>query len=118
MRFNVLPSMTFVRRSLCGLAIVFLTVATAATASAQAPSHLDGPNLGTWPVGIVETSLRASGGGGAGTYVWQLAGGALPTGISLITQATDFPSSFPTTASAGLIGVATVPGNYSFTLNL
>src|SRR6202022_2743022 len=31
---------------------------------------------------------------------------------------TDFPSFFPSNASAGLIGVATTPGTYTFTLRV
>jgi hypothetical protein len=38
--------------------------------------------------------------------------------MSLITQTTELPSFFPSSASAGLIGVATTPGSYSFTLNV
>ena len=44
-----------------------------------------------------------------------MAAGALPPGISLRT---DIPSSFPSNVSAGLIGVATIPGTYNFTLHV
>lgn len=112
--------MTLIRQLNRGWAAGLMILMTAAIASAQgAPSHLDGPNLCCYTVGTIEISLRAGGGGGAGTYVWQLAGGStLPSGVSLVTQTSEFPSFFPATASAGLIGVATVPGVYTFTLNL
>ena len=42
-----------------------------------------------------------------------LTSGSLPPGISLRT---DFPNFFNSSASAGLIGVATTPGTYYFTL--
>lgn len=70
-----------------------------------------GPNLGTWRVGEVQLALTAT--GGNGTYSWALVSGTLPTGLALRT---DVPSFFPAGTAAGLIGVATTPGTYSFTL--
>src|SRR4249920_780602 len=96
---------------------VLLTMGTAAVASAQTLAQNQGPNLGTWIEGFIQLQLAASGGGGNGTYVWSLVPGtgSLPPGISLRT---DVPSFFPANANAGLIGIATTPGNYSFTLRV
>jgi len=72
-----------------------------------------GPNLGTWPIGEIQDALTAS--GGNGTYSWTITSGSLPTGLALRT---DVPSFFPAGASAGLIGIATTPGTYSFTISV
>ena len=77
------------------------------------PAQLQGPNFGTASIGAIEIALRAS--GGTGVYVWSIVAGALPPGISLRT---DNPPSFPAGASAGLVGVATTPGTYDFTLRV
>src|SRR5208337_2863323 len=53
--------------------------------------------------------------GGNGSYTWAYVSGNLPPGLSLRT---DVPSFFPAGATTGLIGVATTPGNYSFTLSV
>ena len=66
-----------------------------------------------WPIGLVQQSLTTV--GGNGTYAWSVIAGALPPGISLRT---DLPSFFTSDASAGLIGVATTPGTYNFTLRV
>ena len=68
-------------------------------------------SFGTFSIGQLETPLTAT--GGTGTYTWSLLSGILPPGLALRT---DKPSSFQSSASAGLIGVATTPGFYSFTL--
>jgi probable HAF family extracellular repeat protein len=70
-------------------------------------------NLGTWPLGEDQAPLTAT--GGNGSYTWAYVSGTLPPGLSLRT---DVPSFFPTGATAGLIGVATTPGNYTFTLSV
>jgi hypothetical protein len=49
------------------------------------------------------------------TYTWSVVTGSLPPGISLRT---DVPSSFPASASAGLIGIAAIAGTYDFTLRV
>ena len=72
-----------------------------------------GPNLGTWRVGEVQKALTAT--GGNGTYSWALVSGTLPAGLALRT---DVPSFFPAGTAAGLIGVATTPGTYSFTISV
>ena len=93
-----------------------VTLFTAPPVLAQgAPAHLQGPNLGTWIAAVVDVQLRASGGNGPGTYVWSLLAGALPPGVSLRT---DVPSHYPSNANAGLLGIATTPGNYAFTLRV
>ena len=85
----------------------------AARSSALALSQTQPANLGTWSIGLVQQSLTTS--GGNGTYAWSVISGALPPGISIRT---DLPSFFPAGASAGLIGVATTPGTYNFTLRV
>jgi len=82
-------------------------------ASGQAPpvSIGFGPNIGAFLLGTEYIQLSAN--GGNGTYTWTLVSGALPPGLALRT---DVPASFPLNSQAGLIGVATTPGNYNFTL--
>ena len=53
--------------------------------------------------------------GGDGTFTWSVVAGALPPGLCVRT---DKPNFFPGIASAGLIGVATTPGTYNFTLRI
>jgi hypothetical protein len=72
-----------------------------------------GSNLGIWTIGEVQDSLNAS--GGNGTYSWSLVSGSLPPGVSIRT---DVPSFFPAGTGAGLIGIATTPGTYNFTLSV
>jgi hypothetical protein len=69
------------------------------------------PNLGTYPIGEIQLPLTAI--GGNGTYSWSIASGSLPPGLSLRT---DVPASFPANTGAGIIGVATTPGTYTFTV--
>ncbi len=69
--------------------------------------------LGTYSIGRLQIELHAQ--GGNGSYTWNLLQGKLPTGLSLRT---DKPAWFAPQASAGLIGVATTPGTYSFTLQV
>jgi hypothetical protein len=77
------------------------------------PVITSGPNYCCWSIGEVQQALTASGGSGA--YTWSLVSGSLPPGLSLRT---DVLSSFPAGASAGLIGVATTAGTYSFTMQV
>lgn len=63
-------------------------------------------------VGVVEFPLQATGGSGTG-YTWSLAAGSLPPGLAIRT---DVPSGW--SAAAGIIGVATRPGLYSFSLQV
>ena len=72
-----------------------------------------GPNLGTYSVGWQEIPLIAT--GATGPYTWSVVSGSLPPGLSLRT---DGPSWFPPTANAGIIGIATTPGTYNFTLHV
>ena len=73
------------------------------------------PNRGTWKVGEVEDQLTAI--GGTGVYSWQVVGGTLPPGVA-VRQAPDLGPFFSPTTSAGLIGVATTPGTYNFTVRV
>jgi large repetitive protein len=73
----------------------------------------NGPTFGTWHLGTDTVALSAN--GGNGTYTWSLIAGALPTGLALRT---DVPTYFSSNAQAGLIGVATTPGTYNFTLKV
>ncbi len=76
-------------------------------------SFQNGPNLGTWIFGTDQIALGAN--GGNGTYTWSLVSGSLPPGLALRT---DVPTFFASNQQAGLIGVATTPGNYNFTLTV
>jgi hypothetical protein len=87
-------------------------VALVCAAFAASPVITVGPNLGTWSIGEVQMALTAS--GGSGGYTWQVTG-TLPTGVALRT---DVPSWFPTGSTAGLIGVASAPGTYNFTVSV
>jgi len=95
------------------VAVLCAVLAASGLAQAQAVVQTSGPNFGTWSVGQIETQLVAT--GGNGTYAWSLVGGTLPPGLSIRT---DKPSFFPANASAGLIGVATTPGSFNFTLRV
>ena len=56
---------------------VLMTLYVASSAWAQgAPAHSQGPGLGTQVIGWTDVRLGATGGAGAGTYVWQLVVGA------------------------------------------
>lgn len=78
------------------------------------PLYIDmGPNLGAVSIGPYQTELRAQ--GGNGIYSWNVVDGSLPNGV-LIRP--DKPSWFSQQASGGLIGVATTPGTYNFTLRV
>jgi hypothetical protein len=69
-------------------------------------------NYGTYPVGVVELPLTAS--GGTGTYTWSIFSGTPPAGLALRA---DGPVWFPPGAY-GLSGVATSPSTYSFTVQV
>lgn len=72
------------------------------------------PNLGTFQTGELQFPLTAS--GGNGSYSWSLTAGSLPPGLALRT---DVPYYFdPSSQQAGLIGVATAAGNYTFSLTV
>src|SRR5262245_58085769 len=85
-------------------------------AQAPVPAHGLNPNFGTYSIGSVEIQLAAT--GGTGTYTWQVVGGALPPGVSLRSDANVWPSWVPNSASAMLLGIATTPGTYNFTLRV
>ena len=97
-------------------AILLLAAIGMAPASAWAtpPVHSQGPNFGVYSIGEVQIPLTATGGDGV-NYTWSIVGGALPPGVSLRT---DKDSWFPPDSSAGLIGVATTPDTYNFTLRV
>jgi sugar lactone lactonase YvrE len=71
------------------------------------------PATATYSMGTLQLPLSAS--GGTGTYTWSLVSGNLPPGLAIRT---DVPASFASDEQAGLIGVATTPGTYNFTLNV
>ena len=97
----------FARWLLLGTSLLWLLPrqATAATTISN------DANLGGYSAGTVQIELAAT--GGTAPYVWSLTSGSLPPGIAVRA---DLPSWFSQFASAGLIGVATTPGSYSFTL--
>jgi hypothetical protein len=70
-----------------------------------------GPAYCCWSVGTINQALTAM--GGSGGYTWSIVNGSLPPGLALRT---DVPAFFPPGTTAGIIGVATTPGSYSFTL--
>jgi hypothetical protein len=88
--------------------ILFSNVAAAAP-----PLITVGPNLGEFTIGGIQLPLTAS--NGDGNYAWSIVSGSLPPGLALRT---DVPSWFPAGTSAGLIGIATTPGTYNFTLSV
>ena len=94
------------------LAVLWLLTAVV-PARAQALTTNVGSDLGAFSAGELQFSLIAT--GGNGTYTWDITAGALPPGVALRT---DKPSWFPSNASAGLIGVPTVPGHYTFTIRV
>ena len=86
----------------------------------------DGHRLDAEPVDGVRACVRCAargpvgrhrigGVGGPGTYVWSVPAGLLPPGLSIRT---DLTTAFPANASAGLVGVATTPGVFNFTLRV
>ncbi len=83
------------------------------TQAAGPVSMAQGPSLGTFTTGTQQIAL--GGNAGNGTYTWSLVSGLLPPGLALRT---DTPSYFASNQQAGLIGVATTPGTYSFTLSV
>src|SRR5690349_21891659 len=93
------------------LAGLMLCVVT--TAWAQTLTINNGANLGSWPVGPMQINLSAT--GGSGVYTWSLTNGALPTGVHLRQQVLDW---MPPGTTHSLVGVATVPGPYSFRLTV
>ena len=100
------------------LAILATQLGHAASTASSGNSTLiqsQDTNLGTWSIGQIEMPLSATGGAGDGTYTWSVIDGSLPPGISLRT---DLVPPFPSSAGAGLIGVATTPGDYAFTLRV
>ncbi|MBZ5560604.1 MAG: Ig domain-containing protein, partial [Acidobacteriia bacterium] len=70
-------------------------------------------NFGTWSIGAIQTELDAF--DGAGGYTWSLFSGDLPPGLAVRP---DGPPWFSHSASGGIIGVATTPGTYNFTLRV
>ncbi len=73
-----------------------------------------GANLGDYRLGTGQFELLAS--GGNGVYTWSLASGsALPPGYLIRT---DVPAFFNPLAQAGILGVGTQAGTYTFTLNV
>jgi hypothetical protein len=110
------PSVSLPRTTVyCALAGVLIAATSLAgrTVPVQAVTQTHSPAFGTRSIGAVELPLSAT--GGSGPYVWSLQSGTLPPGIAIRT---DLPASFPGSASAGLIGVATTPGTYNFTLRV
>src|SRR5262245_16907529 len=90
----------------------------AAPAAAQNPVPQQGPNFGTFSLGMLEIPLAATGGGNPGTYTWQVIAGSLPPGVALRPDSESWPGWFPPNASAGLLGVPTLAGTYNFTLRV
>ena len=98
------------RRTVRGVLLWLVLVCLPAAAAAQ-PVISNPANLGTFTLGFTEVQLFAS--GGTGPYTWDLTSGTLPPGVSLRTNRSSYWSP---SASAGLLGLATTPGTYTFTL--
>ena len=99
-----------------GLVLFFaLALGVAAPAAAQSLELTVGPDFGKFSLGHLDIQLTATGGSGPGPYTWHVIAGELPPGLTIRP---DGPSWFPASATAGIIGVATTPGTYSFTLRV
>ncbi len=73
-----------------------------------------GSSLGTWSLGEIQLGLGAT--GGNGSYIWSVQNGSnLPPGLALRG---DLPSYTTPFAPEGLIGIATTPGTYNYTLSV
>ena len=94
-------------------ALIALLLGSHPNANAQPLVFPDGQLPSTWSVGEAQWQLRAN--GGSGSYAWSKISGDLPPGVRLRT---DLPSWMPSDVSAALIGVATTPGVYTFTLQV
>ena len=105
-----LPGLCAIGR--CGLLILSLLF-TAEAARAKTLTTNFGTDFGAFSTGELQFALIAA--GGNGVYTWDITAGSLPSGVALRT---DKPSWFPANASAGLVGVPTVPGRYNFTLRV
>ena len=79
---------------------------------AQTPIITSGSNFGVFSIGEVQIALTAT--GGSGPYTWTV-NGTLPPGLALRT---DLPSFFPAGTTAGIIGVATTPGTFNFSVTV
>ncbi len=67
--------------------------------------------LGTFPIGQDQINLNAS--GGSGNYIWTVASGSsLPPGLNIAQNP------YSSTPQIGLVGIATTPGNYAFSLTV
>ncbi len=82
-------------------------------ASGQQPplAITDNGALGRFPIGFFNINLNAT--GGSGNYTWTVASGSsLPPGLNIA------PNPFGPQGQVALVGVATTPGNYAFSLTL
>ena len=100
----------YIRAAASVCLLLALILGTARIAGAQPLTINVGPDLGTYGIGQVQIPLTASGGSGA--YTWSIFAD-VPPGLVLRS---DVPSWFPPDTSEGLIGIATTPGSYTFTL--
>ncbi len=112
MRFGLVALRLRVRATVVCL-LPLLLLAAPMGAAAQPPSLPPTADYGDHSIGEVQYALSA--GGGDGTFSWEVISGALPPGLSIRT---DLPPWFPSGASAGIIGVATQAGEYTFTLRV
>jgi len=94
--------------------VAAITLSTAPSALAQV--HIDwggGADLGTHSIGVLD-GLAFTASNEAGPLDWSITSGALPTGLALRA---DLPP-WMTWADISISGVATVPGFYSFRLQV
>jgi len=76
-------------------------------------AHAQPGGLGMYSIGRIEMPLGAT--GGNGVYSWQVVSGTLPPGVSLRT---DVVPGFAPNQQGELVGIATTPGTYDFTLRV
>ncbi|MBV8847729.1 MAG: putative Ig domain-containing protein, partial [Bryobacterales bacterium] len=102
---------------MCGRAVytrVFFAIIACTTPAWAGLTITTGSNLGTLALGENQIPLQAT--GGSGPLTWSVVTGSmLPAGFAIRT---DVPSFFPTGTAAGLIGVATTPETYNFSLQV
>lgn len=109
MRRLQLPRVVCGSKAFAGALVLFALVFFAPAAAQAQLTITSGSSYGTFSIGEVDLQLSAS--GGMGPLTWSVVGGTLPPGLAVRY---DLPPFFPPSASAGIIGLATVPGNYSF----
>ncbi len=104
-------------RILAALCLLF-SVAGALSAAGGLTIN-SGTDFGVWSLGDVQAQLSATGGTAPYTFSVVSPGtGPLPAGLFIRNGAAELPSFFTQGTPAGIIGVATTPGTFTFTLQV